>query len=273
MNPSIRPAAVAGMFYEGDPARLAAEVRAMLAAAPSPAQTQLQTPPKAIVAPHAGYIYSGPTAGAVYARLAPWREHIRRVILLGPTHRFAVRGLAAPSIEFFATPLGKVRVDREALAGIADLPQVVMSDVAHAQEHSLEVHLPFLQTALADFAVLPLAVGHAAPAEVAEVLERLWGGPETLIVVSSDLSHYLPYATARQIDRDTCEHILHLDADIDPEQACGAYPINGLLVAAQRHGLAPELVDLCNSGDTAGDKARVVGYAAFAFYPHEEGHA
>lgn len=269
MNLPVRPAAVAGMFYPGNPTQLAAEVRSLLAEKPV-AENQAQL--KAIIAPHAGYIYSGPIAAAVYARLAPWRHAIRRVILLGPTHRVAVRGLAVPSSDAFATPLGDVRIDGEARAAIADLSQVVVSDVAHAQEHSLEVHLPFLQTVLDDFAVLPLAVGHAGPHAVAEVLERLWGGPETLFVISSDLSHYLPYATARQIDRDTCEHILQCETDIDPEQACGAYPINGLLLAARHHGLEPELVDLRNSGDTAGDKSRVVGYAAFAFYQREEEH-
>lgn len=269
MNQPIRPAAVAGMFYEGDPARLAADVRSLLT---KDAETS-RPPPKAIMAPHAGYIYSGPIAGTVYSRLAPWHATIRRVILLGPTHRVAVRGLAVPSTQFFATPLGKVRIDREALDAIADLAQVVVSDVAHAQEHSLEVQIPFLQTVLDDFALLPLAVGHATPQEVAEVIERLWGGPETLVVVSSDLSHYLPYATANRVDHDTCEHILRFDAHIDPEQACGAYPINGLLLAARRHGLQPELLDLRNSGDTAGDKSRVVGYAAFAFYPQDGKHA
>lgn len=270
MNLPIRPAAVAGMFYPGSPSQLAADVRALLAATTA---GEALPQPKAIIAPHAGYIYSGPTAATVYARLAPWRAAIRRIILLGPTHRIAVRGLAVPSSEFFATPLGNVRIDGEARAAIASLPQVVISDAAHAQEHSLEVHLPFLQTVLDDFAVLPLAVGHASPHAVAEVIERLWGGDETLIVVSSDLSHYLPYAAAKQVDRDTCGQILNGDVPIDPEQACGAYPINGLLLAAQRHGLQPELVDLRNSGDTAGDKSRVVGYAAFAFYDREEAHA
>jgi len=150
-------------------------------------------------------------------------------------------------------------------AALAGLPQVVVSEAAHALEHSLEVQLPFLQATLGDFSLLPLAVGEASPQAVAEVLDRLWGGPETLIVISSDLSHFLPYAAANQVDRDTCQHILQLDTDIRPEQACGAYPINGLLLAARRRGLAPQLIHRCNSGDTAGDKQRVVGYAAFSF--------
>lgn len=267
MNPVVRMPAVAGTFYPDSPRELAADVEDLLARAMPRAE---RGQPKAIIAPHAGYIYSGSTAADAYARLAPWRDAIKRVVLLGPTHRVPVRGLAASSAEFFATPLGKVHLDREALASLADLPQVAVSDPAHAWEHSLEVHLPFLQKVLGEFSLVPLAVGHATPSEVAEVLDRLWGGPETLFVISSDLSHYLAYSTACKIDRTTCERILELDHHIIPDQACGAYPINGLLLAAQRHGLQPEMIHLCNSGDTAGDKARVVGYAAFAFYEKEE---
>lgn len=268
MNPEVRAPAVAGAFYPGNPAELAADIDTLLAHAP---HTAGQPQPKAIIAPHAGYIYSGPTAADAYARLEPWRDTIHRVILLGPTHRVPVRGLAVSSAEFFATPLGRIPVDRDALGAIADLPQVVVSDPAHDWEHSLEVHLPFLQTVLDDFSLVPLAVGHTSAEAVAEVLERLWGGPETLFVISSDLSHYLSYATACRTDRDTCERILRLDPHIAPDQACGAFPINGLLVAAQRHGLKPEMIHLCNSGDTAGDKNRVVGYAAFAFYEGQGG--
>ena len=258
----IRPPAVAGMFYPGNPAVLQRTVDELLAAATPHAGAQ----PKALIVPHAGYIYSGSTAALAYAALAPWRDTIRRVVLLGPTHRVAVAGLALTEADALATPLGTVVVDAAAVAEIAGLPQVVASDRVHAQEHSLEVHLPFLQRALDDFRIVPLAVGHAAPEDVAEVLDRLWGGPETLIVISSDLSHFLPYAAANQVDRDTCAHILQLDAHIHPEQACGAYPMNGLLIAARRRGLVPTLLHRCNSGDTAGDRSRVVGYAAFAFH-------
>jgi hypothetical protein len=258
----IRPPAVAGMFYPGNTAVLQRTVDELLAAAATPTADQ----PKALIVPHAGYIYSGSTAALGYAALAPWRATIRRVVLLGPTHRVAVAGLALTEADALATPLGTVAVDTAALAKIADLPQVVASDRVHAQEHSLEVHLPFLQRALDDFRIVPLAVGHAAPEDVAEVLDRLWGGPETLIVISSDLSHFLPYAAANQVDRDTCAHILDLDAHIHPEQACGAYPMNGLLLAARRRGLVPALLHRCNSGDTAGDRNRVVGYAAFTFH-------
>jgi len=264
---AIRPPAVAGMFYPANAATLQADVDRLLAAAPTPTMAQ----PKALIVPHAGYIYSGPTAARAYAALAPWRSTIRRVVLLGPTHRVAVRGLALPASDAFATPLGEVRIDVAARTALAGLPQVAISDPVHAQEHSLEVHLPFLQRALDDFSLLPLAVGQASPEAVAEVLERLWGGPETLLVISSDLSHFLPYATAQQVDGETCRHILALATDIDPHQACGAFPVNGLLLAAQRHGLQPTLLDLCNSGDTAGDRQRVVGYAAFAFHEADHG--
>lgn len=257
----LRSPAVAGMFYPGNPSVLRATVDELLAGVSASCPRQ----PKALIVPHAGYIYSGSTAAAAYAALAPWAATIRRVVLLGPTHRVAVDGLALPESEAFATPLGTVPIDAEAVAAVADLPQVVMSERVHAPEHSLEVHLPFLQRVLGEFTVVPLAVGNASPEAVAEVLERLWGGPETLIVVSSDLSHYLPYAKAQEVDGNTCRHILQLDTHIHPEQACGAYPVNGLLLTARRRGLHPQLLACCNSGDTAGDRQRVVGYAAFAF--------
>ncbi len=262
-NAQARPAAVAGAFYPGQAAALQRSVRALLDAAPG----ALPTRPKAIIVPHAGYIYSGPIAASVYAPLQAWREDVRRIVLLGPTHRAAVEGLAVPACEAFATPLGKVAVDRAAVAALADLPQVVVNDAAHAQEHSLEVQLPFLIEVFAHFTLVPLAVGRASAAAVCEVLERLWGGAETLIVVSSDLSHYLPDEAARAADAATTRAILDLQPLSDHRQACGATPINGLLLAARRRGLQAKLIDLRNSGDTAGDKARVVGYASFAFYP------
>jgi AmmeMemoRadiSam system protein B len=241
----------------------------MLGAAASIAPER--TVPKAIIAPHAGYIYSGPIAASVYTLLAPARDRVNRVVLLGPTHRVAVRGLALPGAEAFATPLGVVEIDRAAVDALRGLPQVVESPQAHALEHSLEVHLPFLQTVLGGFTLLPLAVGQATPQEVADVLERLWGGPETLIVVSSDLSHYLPYRNAQAVDRTTAQAILALSTDISHEQACGATPVTGLGLAARRRGLRPELLDLRNSGDTAGDHDRVVGYGSFAYYEKSAG--
>lgn len=258
---NTRPPAVAGAFYPGDPATLSTTIDQLLAEAEHVSGIQ----PKALIVPHAGYVYSGSTAATAYATLAPWSKVIRRVILLGPTHRIAVDGIALPEAEVFSTPLGPVRLDAQAIAVIADLPQIVFSDKVHAFEHSLEVHLPFLQRALECFTLVPLAVGDATPEAVAEVLDLLWDGPETLIVVSSDLSHFLPYATAQQVDSNTCRHILQFDTHIKPEQACGAYPINGLLLTARQRGLTPTLLGLCNSGDTAGDKNRVVGYASFSF--------
>ncbi|MGZ5038074.1 MAG: AmmeMemoRadiSam system protein B [Usitatibacter sp.] len=260
---AIRPAAVAGSFYPGDPSALAAEVAAYLAEAPAPRAPE--RPPKAIIAPHAGYMYSGPIAASIYARLAPLRGVVRRVVLAGPAHRVYVRGAAIPSVGAFASPLGDVALDREALAALRALDFVEVSDRAHALEHSLEVHLPFLQSVLGDFALVPIVVGDASPGQAARIFEMLWGGDETLIVVSSDLSHYLPYDSARGRDRDTARAILGLDATLVPEEACGAAPINGLLQAARGHGLSAEMVDLRNSGDTAGGLDRVVGYGAFAF--------
>lgn len=228
---------------------------------PNPAER----PPKMLVVPHAGLVYSGPIAAHAYALLAPWRGQLRRVVLLGPTHRVAVHGMAAPTVQTFDTPLGAVPIDRTALAGLADLPQVVASDRVHADEHALEVQLPFLQTVLDDFTVVPLAVGRTSPAEVSEVIERLWGGDETLMIISTDLSHYLSHADARAIDAATVQRVLQLDPTLAHEQACGATPLNGALRAARAHGLQPRLLDLRNSGDTAGDRTQVVGYAALAF--------
>ncbi len=267
--PSLRPAAVAGLFYPADPTQLGADIDAYLAQARPPGAAG---PIKALIVPHAGYVYSAPIAATAYAALAPQAGRIRRVILLGPTHRVAVRGLAVPTVDSFATPLGPLPIDAEARQRIADLPQVVADDGAHALEHSLEVQLPFLQRLLGPFTLLPLAVGAASGEAVAQVLERLWGGEETLILVSSDLSHYQPYAEAERLDQATCARIAAARADLAPREACGAIPINGLLLAAARHGLRPRLLDRRNSGDTAGDRERVVGYAAFALEPDHGPH-
>ena len=264
---TIRPAAVAGMFYPGDPIELRHTVTDLLAHA-KPAETVRA--PKALIVPHAGYIYSGPIAASAYARLADLRGRIRRVVLLGPTHRVYVRGLALPEAERFATPLGEIQLDRAGMQQVSGLPQVSRSAPAHQMEHSLEVQLPFLQAVLGDFQLLPLAVGEATADEVAEVLETVWGGDETLIVISSDLSHFLPDALARKVDGGTVDAILALNSHLNHEQACGATPVNGLLLAARRHGLHPVVLDVRNSSDTAGDPDRVVGYAAFAFEARPE---
>lgn len=261
---TVRQPAVAGAFYPGRRQDLSASVKAMLENAVSSGVAGSQGP-KALIVPHAGYVYSGAVAARAYAQLVPVRSIIRRVILLGPVHRVPVRGLALPGVSFFATPLGEVRVDEAAAASISALRQVVLSPAAHAFEHSLEVQIPFLQMALDRFTLLPLAVGDATATEVAEVLEVLWGGDETLVVVSSDLSHFLPYKRAQAADEATVQNILDLHGTLSHEQACGGTPVNGLLLAARRHRLHPQLLELCNSGDTAGDKDRVVGYASIAF--------
>jgi MEMO1 family protein len=270
---TTRPAAVAGSFYPAAPRVLRDALAGHLGAAEVAAAAELRPArPKMLLVPHAGYRYSGDVAALAYAPLARRRGQLRRVVLLGPTHRVALRGLAAPTVDAFATPLGRVPLDQEALAGLADLRQVVRTDLPHADEHSLEVQLPFLQAVLGEgFTLVPLAVGAANAAEVAEVLERLWGGDETLIVVSSDLSHYLPYDEAQSRDRATVQRILALESDLHGHQACGAAPLNGALRLARRHGLQPRLLGLRNSADAAGmtfaDRDRVVGYAAIAFEP------
>ncbi len=248
------------MFYPGDATVLRHDVLLMLDEAKPSTLT-----PKAIIAPHAGYIYSGAIAAQAYALVKPLRARIRRVVLLGPVHRVWVPGLALPGVDFFATPLGRVELDADAIGELADLPQIQTYAQAHALEHSLEVQLPFLQSVLDEFKLVPLAVGGATPEQVAEVLDRLWGGDETLIVVSSDLSHFLPYDAARKIDSETASAIMNLSTHLVGEMACGAHPVNGFLLAARRRGLVPHLLDLRNSGDTAGDRSRVVGYGAFAF--------
>lgn len=262
-----RPAAVAGMFYPDSAGALRTMIRDCFAgaAAPREAMTRSAGWPKAMIVPHAGYIYSGPVAASAYARLEAARDTVTRVVMFGPAHRVAVRGLAVPAASEFQTPLGMIEIDHEAIERVSDLPFVVRSDLAHAQEHSLEVQLPFLQTVLGDFKLVPFAVGFGSGEEVAVVMDRLWGGDETLVLVSSDLSHYHRYSEAVEIDRDTAQSVLGMSPRLDHEQACGATPINGLLQCAAKRGLTPTLLDLRNSGDTAGDKSRVVGYASFAF--------
>ena len=260
----VREAAVDGSFYPDDPEVLRATVDRLLADAPSPPD---QAPvPRAVIVPHAGYVYSGSTAARAYARVARGRGSIRRVVVVGPTHRVAVRGVALSGADGFRTPLGVLPVAEawaeERLAGV---PAACVFAATHHQEHAVEVQLPFLQRALGSVEIVPLLAGEASGDEVADVLDELWGGPETLVVISSDLSHYLPYAQARRVDAGTIEQISALDGPLHHTQACGATAVNGLLVAARRHGLRPVLLGACNSGDTAGDRSRVVGYAAFAF--------
>lgn len=263
--PGIRPPAVAGMFYPADADELSRWVRTMLV------EAERDVPPmqnvKAIIAPHAGYIYSGPIAAHAFAALkeAAKRGDVHRIILMGPAHTMPVIGIAAPAWDGFATPLGVVPVDTEARARIAALPQVHVDNAPHAREHALEVELPFIQTLFPDVPVLPLVVGETTPEEVAEVMEALDDG-HTLFIISSDLSHYEPYEQARMHDSITAKRIEALDyAHIGPHDACGVRPLSGLLYEARKRGWRPVLLDFRNSGDTAGDKSRVVGYGAWAF--------
>src|SRR3954454_3094125 len=260
---TVRAPAVAGQFYPADPGELRRMVAGFLAEGSA---AGARPAPKAIIAPHAGYVYSGSIAGSAFRAVAPAAGTIERVVLLGPSHFVRLTGLPLPGDPLYATPLGEVAIGSSGAQAALRLPQVRVFPQAHEREHSLEVEVPFLQVLLGDFELVPLVVGEAGAAEVAEVLGRLWGGPETLIVVSSDLSHYLQYAAAQQADRATADEILALGGPLDPLQACGALPINGLLAAARQRGLVPELLDLRNSADTAGDPSRVVGYGAFAFH-------
>lgn len=259
----VRPPAVAGTFYPADPGALRSAVEDALAAAAS--RVPAGPVPKAIIAPHAGYMFSAPVAASAYARVVGGRGLICRVVLVGPAHRVYVAGVAASDADAFATPLGPVTMDLASRDGLVDAGLVMTRDDVHAAEHSLEVHLPFLQVCLGDVAVLPLAVGDADPAEVAEVLDAVWGGDETLVVVSTDLSHYLDHAAAAEVDRRTAASIVaRRPEQLGRYDACGVLGVQGLLTAASRHGLGVDLLDLRTSADTAGDPDRVVGYGAFA---------
>lgn len=257
----IRAPAVAGLFYPDDRGELLEMVRGFMS---GPALAR--PAPKALIAPHAGFDYSGPIAGHAFAQLQPVRDSITRVVLIGPSHRVGFPGIALTSAHQFSTPLGRVPVDVDAVARVMDLPEVTLLDLAHAQEHSLETHLPFLQVALQAFNIVPLVVGDATPPGIAQVLEELWGGPETLICVSSDLSHYHRYEQAQRMDAETTRAIENLDdAAIDAHHACGWLPVRGLMLAAKKHGLTARALDVRNSGDTAGSRDQVVGYGAYAF--------
>lgn len=258
----IRQPAVAGTFYSADPQQLAADLRRMLESVTGPRQRA----PKAMIAPHAGYVYSGPIAATAYARLKEAHRDISRVVLIGPSHRVAFSGIGISTAEAFRTPLGDVPLDAVFIAEALSCPGVTALDEAHRQEHSLEVHLPFLQMLLDRFTLVPLVAGDASDEMVAEVLEALWGGPETLIVVSSDLSHYHDYEEASSRDHATAEAIAQLDASFDHRSACGRTPLGGLLKLAKKRGMRIETLDVRNSGDTAGPRDRVVGYGAWALY-------
>ena len=261
----VRPPAVAGWFYPADPV----ELRRMLGGFFSQVLHDIKAAPKAIIAPHAGYLFSGTVAAMAYIRLVPARDVIKRIVLIGPAHRVSFNGLATVSAESFATPLGLVPVDTDAVREICSLPQVCILDETHAREHSIEVHLPFLQALLNDFKIVPLAVGDASDEEVAAVIDALWDGPSTRFVISSDLSHYHEYTRAKELDSFTSRAIEGLrPEDITEEHACGRVPIRGLLESARRHGLHAHTVDLRNSGDTAGSHSEVVGYGAFVFEEH-----
>lgn len=258
-----RPPAVAGLFYPQDAVELRRVVEACIDGC---ARTTAARVPKALIAPHAGYPYSGPVAGCAYRLLRDSRAAIRHVVMLGPSHRVPMRGLAVPSVECFATPLGEVPLDVAARQRLRDLGLVGVSDAPHAAEHSFEVQLPFLQVVLGEFDILPVAIGESPPAQVAHVLDAAWDGQDTLILISSDLSHYHTSAEARQMDSESTKAILARRSDLSDEQACGARAINGLMQVARRRGLAVELLDQRNSGDTAGDRSRVVGYGSYAVY-------
>lgn len=257
---TIRPAAVAGLFYPANAHELHEQINDFLAAA-----STIEQAPLALIVPHAGYVYSGPIAASAYVNLRPLHNKIQRVVVLGPSHRVGFRGLATSSATFFTTPLGDIKLDTIITKQLNQLPQVQTMDAAHAQEHSLEVQLPFLQEVLGEFELVPIVVGDASANDVAEVIDMAWQDDSTLIVISSDLSHYHEYSSAQKMDRHTCSAIESLNPDaIGVDDACGRHPVKGLLTVARQRGLQVHTLDLRNSGDTAGDRNQVVGYGAWS---------
>lgn len=260
---NIRPTAVAGLFYPDNPDVLNDMLSQQLEFAPlAPKQHR----PKAIIVPHAGYIYSGEVAASVYQYLKPVRQIIKRVVIIGPSHRVGFNGLALSSADSFATPLGNIPLDHNSQDKLLFINGLHMFNQAHATEHSIEVQLPFLQKLLDDFCIVPIVAGNASPKQVSQVISTLWGGAETLIIISSDLSHFHDYQTAQRLDKATSQAIIALDYEaIHSENACGCVGVNGLLKFAQVRKLIPSIIDLKNSGDTAGSKESVVGYGAYLF--------
>lgn len=267
-NPSmestrVRAPAVAGLFYPGSAEELAAEVDAALEAAHAP-EMRPGTRPKAVIAPHAGYRYSAPIAASAYRAFDALSQEIERVVILGPSHRYPIDAVSVSGADEFATPLGSVPVDTRARDVLAELDCVDVDDAAHVAEHSIEVHVPFVQRVFPAAAIVPLAVGRASPADVARVLDAVWDGDTTVVVVSSDLSHYHDHDTAARLDAETAAKIeAGLYDEIDTYDACGAAPVRGLLYKISGGSLHVDCVDLRNSGDTAGSPDRVVGYGAF----------
>lgn len=260
---TIRPPAVAGRFYPDDPRQLRRAVRHYLDAAPAEA---LPGRVKIVIAPHAGYPFSGPVAGAAFRPLAAHDREVARLVLIGPAHWVPFQGVGVSRADAFATPLGLVPIDRSAVAALFDWHEAVAADWAHAPEHALEVELPFLQTLLGEVPIVPLLCGTCDDAAVMAALRRLWGGPETVIVVSSDLSHYEAYDAARAHDARTAAAIEALDpSSIGPFEACGFRAIRAALALAREFQLVPVRLALANSGDTAGPRDSVVGYGAWAF--------
>lgn len=264
----VRQAAVAGVFYPQDPEQLITQLAEFLAPCRPPADDKSSAPshPKAIIVPHAGYLYSGQVAARAYASLQTHGGEIKRVVLVGPAHREYTQHCVLPNTEYFSSPLGQVAIDRQSYEILQTHPRIAVSDQVHLMEHSLEVQLPFLQLCLTDFMLLPILVGHVPAQTVSEVLGLVWGGAETLIVVSSDLSHFHEYQLANTLDRETCRDIEERYHHLSGEQACGCTAINGLMIQAAQRQLYPHLLEYKNSGDTAGNKSKVVGYASFAIF-------
>ena len=259
----IKQADVAGMFYPGEEASLRQMVDGFIQKALS-----FDLRPRAIIAPHAGYIYSGSIAGTAYKTIAAVRDQIENVIIMSPAHRFYLRGIALHMADAFATPLGNIPVNIGIVKKIKQFSSVQWEERSFIQEHGLETHLPFIQRAFKPgIKIVPMIVGECQESEVAEILESVWEDPRNFVIISSDLSHFHSYADAKKLDRNTVDLIQNLDSQsLDTEFACGHYPICGLLNLARNRKLKIKALDIRSSGDTAGSKESVVGYGSFAVY-------
>jgi AmmeMemoRadiSam system protein B len=261
MMSTIRQSAVAGSFYPNDPVELKNQLKTMLNNLPNPQQQ-----PKALIVPHAGYYYSGAVAAHAYASLSQLKSQIKRVVLLGPSHRVYLQGCAVPDNQIFNTPLGDITIDTHNCQNLVDGDLAQVNNQAHVQEHSLEVQLPFLQQLLDDFVLLPIVVGQSTPEQVSALLTELTKLEDSLLVVSTDLSHFHPYDQAKQLDTNTIEQILQFQPNLDGQDACGCYSVNGLLHFAKTQNWQSELLNYANSGDINHSKDEVVGYASFILY-------
>ena len=267
INP-VREAAVAGIFYPADVYQLKNDINGYL----QHITDNNSGKPKILITPHAGYKYSAQVAASAFAKLRPFKDKIKKVFLLGPSHRVYVNGVALPKEKSFKTPLGIIKVDSDIVEQISKTKPFKFKSTAHKNEHSLEVSLPFLQVVLGNFEIIPMLYGEANPHEIAQTIQPYLERDDSILIVSADLSHYLDYSTAKKVDEQTANNIKE-GKTVDHHQSCGATAINTALIMAQNFGLVPQMLNMANSGDVIGDKDSVVGYGAWSFEKNNEDDA